>query len=89
MLVCPSLGPYIALVGSSISNISASAGDFCIIVPVPLLGKGVFLAKMKNALVPIERVYSVNTYSWISLSHEEVSQMRDRARQQSKQAKQA
>ena len=29
-------------------------------------GKGVFLVKMKNAFVPIERVYSMNTYSRIS-----------------------
>ena len=25
-------------------------------------GKGVFLMKMKNAFVPVKRVYSVNTY---------------------------
>ena len=28
--------------------------------------KGVFLVKMKNAFVPVKRVYSVNTYSRIS-----------------------
>ena len=29
--------------------------------------KGVFLVKMKNASIPVKRVYSVNTYSRISI----------------------
>ena len=33
-----------------------------------------FLVKVKYAFVAIERVYSVNTYSGISLSHEGVSE---------------
>ena len=31
--------------------------------------KGVFLVKMKNAFVPVERVYGVNTYSRISTEY--------------------
>ena len=42
-----------------------------------------FLVKMKNAFVPIERVYMVNTYLGISLSHEGVSEVSERARERS------
>ena len=47
--------------------------------------KGVFLVKVKNAFVPIKRVYSTNIYSRISLSYEEVS---EQARERSERAKQ-
>ena len=40
---------------------------------------GVFLVKMKNAFVPIERVNSMNTYSRISQSHKGVSKVSERA----------
>ena len=46
--------------------------------------EGVFLVKMKNVFVPIEHVYSMNTYLCIQLSHEGVS---ERSREQSEQAK--
>ena len=43
-----------------------------------MLSQGVFLVKMKNAFVPVKRVYSVNTHSRIST----VSQGSERAREQ-------
>ena len=39
----------------------------------------VFLVKKNNAFVPVKRVYSVNTYLWISLSHKGVSKPENRA----------
>ena len=51
--------------------------------------KGVFLVTTKNMFVPIERVYSVNTYSWISLSHKGLSEVNEQAHERSKWAKQA
>ena len=43
----------------------------------------------KNAFIPAERNYSVNTYLWISLSHEGMSKVSGQAREQSEQAKQS
>ena len=45
---------------------------------------GVFLVKVKHAFVAIERVYSMNTYSGISLSHEGVSELVNGASKRSK-----
>ena len=49
--------------------------------------QGVFLVTTKNAFVPVERVYSVNTYLRNSLSHEGVSEVSERARERSERAK--
>ena len=43
----------------------------------------------KNAFIPAERNYSVNTYLWISLSHEGMSKVSEQTREQSEQAKQS
>ena len=37
------------------------------VLKVGLLFQGVLLVKMKSAFPPVKRVYSVNTYSWISI----------------------
>ena len=49
--------------------------------------EGRFLLTTQNAVVPIERIYSVNTYLLISLSHEGVSEVSERAHEWSKQVK--
>ena len=41
--------------------------------------KGVFLVMTKNAFLPVKRVYSVNTYLRITLSHEGVSEASEQA----------
>ena len=53
-------------------------GAVCVFVCVD-----VFLVRTKNAFVPIERVYSVNTFLLISLSHQGVSAEREPACQRS------
>ena len=45
--------------------------------------EGVFLGTTKNAFIPIERVYSVNTYVWILLFCKGVSEVSARDREQS------
>ena len=49
---------------------------------------GVFLVMMKNTFVPVKRDNTVNTYSF-QLSHQGVSEVSERAREQSKRAKRA
>ena len=48
---------------------------------------GVFLVTTTNAYIPVNRIFSVNTYSWISIVHEGVSEVKERAHEWSKQAK--
>ena len=45
--------------------------------------KGVFLLTTINAIAPVKRVFSVNTYLRISLSHEGVSEVSERAGERS------
>ena len=49
--------------------------------------QGVFPVKLKNASVPVEPVYSMNTYLGISLSQRGVSEVNERAPKRSKRAK--
>ena len=48
-----------------------------------------FLVKMKNAFVPIEQIYSVNTYLGISLSHKGVSEVSEPVNGASEQSEQS
>ena len=49
--------------------------------------QGMFLLLTKNVFVPVKRVFSVNTYLWIQLSHKGVGEVSEQAREQSEQAK--